>query len=121
MLDKVTISNLQIHGYHGVKDAEKALGQKFYIDLTCSVDRSNTAADTMANTVCYGELCQLVENVSSAETFNLIESLAERIAISVFNAHHLVKQVEITIRKPNAPISHHVDHVGVSIVRHRNA
>ena len=74
----------------------------------------------MASTVCYGELCQLAETVSSAETFNLIETLAERIATAIFETYSAVKAVQLTIRKPNAPVSHIVDHVGISISRTRD-
>ena len=121
MLDKIIVSNLRIHGYHGVKDAEKALGQKFYIDLICGIDRSGNDADTMEATVCYGELCSLVQSISQTQTFNLIESLGERVIAAILEAYDLVQEVEITIRKPNAPIAHHVDHVAVSIKRARHA
>ena len=120
MIDRIFVSNLRIHGFHGVKDAEKSLGQKFHIDIACDVERNGERNDTMTSTVCYGELCQLAEEVSSAQSFNLVETLAERIATAIFDTFATVKSVELTIRKPNAPVSHVVDHVGVSIKRLRN-
>lgn len=120
MTQKIIVSNLRIHGYHGVKDAEKSLGQKFHIDLVCDVDRSTDRRDDMDTTVCYGELCTLVEEVSSSETFNLIETLAERLAATIFERFNIVQRVELTIRKPSAPILHNVDYVAVSLVRTRS-
>lgn len=120
MIDQIFVNDLRIHGYHGVKDAEKSLGQKFHIDIVCDVERNGERTDSMASTVCYGELCQLAEDVSSAQTFNLIETLAERIATAIFDRFYTVQKAQLTIRKPNAPVSHIVDHVGVSITRSRN-
>lgn len=120
MHDQIIVSNLCIHGYHGVKEAEKSLGQKFYIDLACGIDRTGRGEDQMTTTVCYGELCDLVERVSSGQTFNLIESLAESLATSIFASFSMVQTVDLTIRKPNAPIRHNVDFVAVAIVRNRN-
>ena len=31
-MDKIILSNLGFYGYHGVLEAEKILGQKFFID-----------------------------------------------------------------------------------------
>lgn len=120
MIDRIFVKDLRIHGFHGVKDAEKSLGQKFHIDIICEVERNGERADAMSSTVCYGALCQLAEDISSAQTFNLIETLAERIATAIFERFAAVVQTQLTIRKPNAPVSHIVDHVGVSITRSRH-
>ena len=71
---KVIIRNLRIHGFHGVKQAEKALGQKFEVDLVCELNGKIGVHDQMDETVCYGEICDLVCAVSEADVFNLIET-----------------------------------------------
>jgi hypothetical protein len=45
------VTNLRIHGYHGVAKAEKSLGRKFYMDIDCHVARAAAADDTMDSTV----------------------------------------------------------------------
>lgn len=120
MTDRIFISNLRIHAYHGVKDAEKSLGQKFHIDLDCQVNRPVDGPDKMTQTVCYGELSDLVCKVSESETFNLIETLAERIAAATLGTFPMIQQVRIQIRKPSAPIAQMVDYAGVEITRSRN-
>ena len=45
------MTNLRIHGYHGVAKAEKSLGRKFYMDIDCHVARAAAADDTMDSTV----------------------------------------------------------------------
>lgn len=120
MTDRVFVSNLCIHGFHGVHKAENSLGQKFYIDLDCELAGPATGNDTMSEAVDYGALCDLVERLSGETVFNLIETFAERVALAVLDAQPLVERVTVTVRKPSAPIRHFVDHVGVVITRGRD-
>ncbi|MBK8199039.1 MAG: dihydroneopterin aldolase [Acidobacteria bacterium] len=120
MADRVFVSNLCLHGFHGVHTAEKNLGQKFYIDIDCELAAKATRTDLMRDAVDYGALCDLAEKLSAETVFNLIETFAERIAQAVLDTQPLVARVSITVRKPSAPIRHFVDHVGVSIVRSRD-
>lgn len=120
MLTEIRISNLRIHGFHGVKDAEKSLGQIFEVDLSCTILRKNPLSDRMDDTLCYGELCDLVCEVSTEAVFNLIETLAERIVDKIFERYDVAQGVEIEIRKPSAPLTHIVDHVGVALSRTRH-
>ena len=100
MTDRIFVSNLCLHGFHGVHKAEKSLGQE--------------------ETVHYGEVCDLAEDLSGKTVFNLIETFAERIADAILAKWDIVEEVTVTVRKPSAPIRHLVDHVGVSITRTRN-
>lgn len=120
MKTEIIIRNLRIHGYHGLKEAEKALGQIFEVDITCDLISGKPPRDLMDDTVCYGEICDLVVRVSEAEVFNLIETLAERIASAIFAQFQPVRRVRIEIRKPRAPIRHIVNHVGIAIERERH-
>ncbi|KCZ93945.1 dihydroneopterin aldolase [Hyphomonas johnsonii] len=120
MTDRIFVSNLSLHGHHGVMDAEKSLGQKFMVDMECSVIRPGNAADRISDTVHYGELCDLAAEVSASSVFNLIETFADTVAQAILDRFALVQEVTVTVRKPSAPISHVVDHVGVSVTRGRN-
>ena len=120
MTDRVFVSNLCLHGFHGVHNAEKDLGQKFYVDIDCRLAAKATRTDLMADAVDYGALCDLAERLSGETVFNLIETFAERIAQTVLETQPLVREVTVTVRKPSAPIRHFVDHVGVAITRGRD-
>jgi len=117
--DRVFVSNLCVHGFHGLLSAEKNLGQKFFIDINCELAGPATDTDKMANTVDYGALCDLVVKLSGEKVFNLLETFAERIAEAILSTQPLVKRVTITVRKPSAPIRYFLDHVGVSVSRGR--
>lgn len=120
MTDRVFVSNLCLHGYHGVHTAEKSLGQKFFIDIDCQLAEEATSTDRMEETVHYGEVCDLAEELSGNTVFNLIETFAERIASAILEKWPIIDKVTVTVRKPSAPIRHLVDHVGVAITRSRN-
>ena len=81
--ERVFVENLGIHGFHGLIDEEKRLGQKFYADIECLVARDEAPSDTMKDAVDYGKICDLAHNISASGPFNLIETLAERIGHGV--------------------------------------
>ena len=52
--DKLVLRGIMFHGYHGVKQEEKKLGQKFLIDVDAWMDlRTPGHTDNMADTVSY--------------------------------------------------------------------
>jgi dihydroneopterin aldolase len=119
--ESVFVTNLAIHGFHGVMPQEKTLGQKFFVDIDCKVRRDGAMRDSMEDAVDYGHLCDVAHEVSAGTSFNLIETLAERIAGTVLAGFPLVQSVRVRIRKPNAPIRHFIDTVGVEITLERDA
>jgi dihydroneopterin aldolase len=119
-MDKVFVTNLCIHGYHGVFVEEQRLGQKFFLDIQCDVDtRACTHEDNYNDAVCYGELCKIAQRISDSGPFKLIESLGDRIARDIISRYRGVSRVSVSIRKPAAPIPALLDFAGVEIVRTR--
>lgn len=120
MTDQVHVSNLCLHGFHGVHPEEKKLGQKFFVDIDCTVDIAPCAeADDYTKAVCYGALCDLAAEVSDSGQFNLVETLTVRIAEAVLERFPAVTSVTVRVRKPSAPLRVVFDHVGVSVTRQR--
>lgn len=55
--DKLIVRGLKIHGFHGVKPEEKALGQKFLIDVDAWMDlREAGKSDRLSDTISYTEI-----------------------------------------------------------------
>lgn len=121
MTVRVFVSNLIVHGHHGVAAAEKTLGQKFEVDIDCHIRRPDPTDDAMHSTVCYSALCDIAVALSNRSTFNLIETFGHRLIDEVFKQFAIVDRVRICIRKPSAPIRHSLDHVGIEIARVREA
>jgi dihydroneopterin aldolase len=118
-VDRVTLRGLSVRGRHGVFDHERRDGQTFVVDLALGLDTAPAAAgDDLDKTVHYGVLAEQVAAVVSGEPVNLIETLAQRIADTCL-AHERVREVEVTVHKPDAPITVPFDDVTVTITRRR--
>jgi len=98
---------------------EREDGQIFVIDLALGLDTAPAAAgDDLERTVHYGVLAEQVAAVVAGEPVNLIETLAQRIADTCLG-HDVVEEVEVTVHKPDAPITVPFDDVTVTITRRR--
>jgi dihydroneopterin aldolase len=117
--DRITLTGLRVQGHHGVFGFERENGQQFVVDVTAWLDLSAaSSADDLAQTVHYGELALEVTDAVATSPVDLIETVAERVA-NVVLAHEAVTVTEVTVHKPQAPISVPFGDVSVTIVRRR--
>lgn len=117
-MDYIIIDNLETFGYHGVFEEEAFLGQKFLVTAKLYLDtRKAGMTDDLKVSLDYGEVCQMIKKIVETERFMLIERLAEEIAAKLLMTFQLLREVEITVKKPWAPIHVSVDNVAVSIIR----
>ncbi|WP_225845479.1 dihydroneopterin aldolase [Streptomyces sp. HPF1205] len=118
-MDRVTLRGLRVRGHHGVFSHERENGQIFVVDLVLGLDTSAAAAsDDLERTVHYGVVAEEVAAIVSGEPVDLIETLAQRIADTCLG-HEAVEEVEVTVHKPDAPITVPFDDVTVTITRRR--
>ena len=83
-MDKLILKGIQFHGYHGVAEAERQLGQKYEIDLELMIDLSAAGeTDDLTRTIDYAEVVQLVIEIGTQRSFQLFEALAETIADAI--------------------------------------
>jgi dihydroneopterin aldolase len=117
MTDRITVTGLRVRGFHGVLPEERRDGQDFVVDAVLRIDtRGAAASDALADTVDYAELATRLAAVVAGEPYDLIETLASRLA-DVCLSHPLVFEVEVTVHKPSAPIALDVADVSVTVVR----
>ena len=117
--DRITLTGVRVRAHHGVYDFEREQGQEFVIDVSVAVDLSAAASgDDLGATVHYGELAEAVVAAVEHDPVDLIETVAERVA-AVALAYPAVDEVEVTVHKPEAPISVPFTDVAVTIVRGR--
>ena len=113
---KIRLINIQLTGYHGVGDYEKKIGQQFQIDIEAYVDvETAIITDNINATKDYSALYDKVVNIFSSKRYNLIESLAFKIASSL-TTDFCLKGCKVIIRKPNAPIDGILDTVEVEVI-----
>ncbi|MGV0326375.1 dihydroneopterin aldolase [Corynebacterium confusum] len=102
MADRIELTGLECYGYHGVFDHEKRDGQKFLVDITCWLSFSPN--DDLAETINYAELADLAAGIVEGEPYDLIETVAFRIADAAMETYEQLFAVEVTVHKPQAPI-----------------
>lgn len=116
-LDEIVLTGLTVFGRHGVYDHERADGQEFTVDVTLRMPLQPAAAsDDVRDTVHYGELAEKVAAIVAGEPVNLVETLAERIAVVALEDPR-VQSTTVTVHKPHAPIP--LTFADVSVTVHR--
>lgn len=119
--DQVTLRGISAVGHHGVYDFERAEGQRFVVDVVCSLDLSGAAAgDDLSQTVDYGALASAIVADIEGDPLNLIEALALRIANSCLR-HQRIDAVEVTVHKPQAPMPVEVADAAVTLTRSKQS
>jgi dihydroneopterin aldolase len=103
-LTKLTIKNLDIFAFHGVKEEENKLGGRFQIDVELSYDATEAAIqDNLSKALNYENLLYEINEICSNESFKLIETLTLEILKSIVENHPIVEKVTVKVRKYNIP------------------
>ncbi len=119
--DYIEIKNLEVYANHGVLAEEKKLGQKFYIDAKLYVDVLNAAAsDDVENSVNYAEVTEVIQKVFKSKSTNLIETAAQSLAGILLARFTKTDRIDMTVKKPSAPVDAHFDYMSVNITRSRH-
>ena len=119
-MDSIIIKGLKLFAYHGVNPEEKRDGQNFVLDIRCAATLSTAGnTDELNDTVSYAKIIKTVRRVFCAEKYDLIEKAAEVVAVGILGEYPAIAAVDITLKKPEAPISADFDYVAVEIHRER--
>ncbi|VFQ71726.1 unnamed protein product [Cuscuta campestris] len=118
--DKLVLRGLKFHGFHGVKAEERALGQKFVVDMDVWMDlRAAGKSDRLSDTLSYTDIYRIVKEVVEGSAHNLLESVAEHISSATLTRYAQVSAVRIQVGKPHVAVQGSLDYLGVEIVRYR--
>lgn len=119
-MDKILIRDLKIFAYHGVNPEEKRDGQNFVFDIDLSVNMTKACySDDVNDTVSYAKVVKTVRRAVTGEKYNLLEKTAQIAADAILEEYPEVFSVDITLKKPEAPIKADFGWVGVQISRKR--
>ena len=117
-MDTITIRKLEVFANHGVYPEENVLGQKFVITAVLHTDtRKAGMTDDLAYSVNYGEVSHFIQAFVTGHTWKLLESVAEQLAQALLLEYPLVRQVDLEIQKPWAPIGLPLETASVAITR----
>ncbi|HEX2985204.1 MAG TPA: dihydroneopterin aldolase [Caproiciproducens sp.] len=120
-MDKIIIKGLKVYAYHGVNPEEKRDGQTFFLDIALFLSlRRPGGTDRLEDTVNYSKVVKTVLRVMTEEKYDLIERAAERVAEQLLTEYQSVGQVEVLLKKPQAPVNAEFDYMAVQIIRQRS-
>ncbi|CAI0438906.1 unnamed protein product [Linum tenue] len=118
--DKLILRGLKFHGFHGVKQEERSLGQKFLIDVDAWMDlRAAGISDQLTDTISYTDIYRIVKEVVEGPPQNLLESVAQKIATKTLTNYPRISAVRVKVAKPHVAVHGPLDYLGVEILRRR--
>ncbi len=101
-MDKIFLQELKIETIIGIWEWERRIRQTVVVDLEMSADIARAAAtDDVADTLNYKNVAKRLQQFVGESSFQLVETLAERIAAIVRDEFD-VAWVKVTVHKPGA-------------------
>lgn len=117
-MDKIHIKNLEVFAKHGVFPEENVLGQKFVVSAVLYTStREAGRTDDLTKSIHYGEVSQFITEFMKQNTFQLLETAAERLAEELLLNTERLEKVRLEIKKPWAPVGLPLETVSVEIER----
>lgn len=116
--DLIELRGLRLTAVVGVLPEERDRPQPLELDLDVETDLSAAGrSDDLADTVDYGGLCALVEQVVVGAGPQLLERLAELVAEAVLGADARIRAVDVAVRKLRPPVPLDLATSGVRVRR----
>ena len=115
--DRIVLSGMEFHGYHGVFEEESRFGARFRVDVEMRVPLP--AEDDLARTVDYARVYAGVADEVTGRRFRVIEALASAIAERVLRCDARIETTTVRVHKPHAPLPGVVRDVTVEVIRRR--
>jgi dihydroneopterin aldolase len=119
-MERISVTGLELHAFHGVNRGEREHGQTFLLDLVLEADVSRACeSDDLGDTVNYARVVKTAAAAFTKEPCNLIERAAQLTARAVLGGFPAVEAVTVRVHKPDAPIKMTVDDITIEIHRRR--
>ncbi len=113
-MEKIIIKGLKLFAYHGVNPEEKVDGQNFILDITSELNADVAKeSDNIDDTVSYAKIIKTVRAVFTAESYDLIETAANKVAKEIMDTYPRIQKVTVLLMKPEAPIKADFEYVAV--------
>ena len=118
-MGKIYVEGIKIYAYHGCFKEETLIGTNFLVDVELDVDLTKAAeSDNLSDTVNYQTVFQVIKKEMEIPS-KLLENVAGRCLLSLFNEFLTIENITIKIAKLNPPLGGQIDAVAVKLTRHR--
>ena len=102
----IILNDMTFMACHGVLEEEKVTPQKFVVDVKIETDQVVTAAQTdrIEDALNYVDVYQFIRHLMMEQHFDLIETIAMKIATGLVEKHSNIISVDTKVTKVNPPI-----------------
>ncbi len=114
-MEYIELKGMKFHAFIGHFDEEKQIGNKFNVDLRIGIDYSKSAkTDKLKDATDYVEIYKVVKKEMQKKC-NLVENVAERIKLSIFQNFPEIKSLYLKITKLSPKIGGMIDEMSIII------
>jgi len=115
----IRLTNIRVFTNHGCLIEEAKIGSEYRVDLEIKADlRKSSETDELADTVDYVHLNRVVVE-EMAKRSKLLEHVAKRIVVRVFDELPMVSRILLEVSKINPPIGGDVQQVTIVMEEYR--
>lgn len=119
MADKILLTGIKFHGFHGLTRLERKIGVRYRVDVELSLDlTASMKSDRVGSTVDYRKVHDLIVEIGRGESYRLIETLAGKIAYGLLSRFP-IEEAKIRLLKETPVLDGIVEGVGVELTRCR--
>lgn len=114
-MDKITLKNLELYGYHGYYEEENRLGQRFRITLEALCDlRPAGQSGELEDSVNYVEIYDALSEVFHGKAYKLLEELSQDIAEACLRRFPIIRALTLEIMKPEIAVPVTCDYFSIT-------
>lgn len=115
----IRLTNIRVFTNHGCLIEEAKIGSDYRVDLEIKADlRKSAETDELADTVDYVHLNRIVVEEMAIRS-KLLEHVAKRIVVRVFDELPMVSRILLEVSKINPPIGGDVQQVTIVMEEYR--
>lgn len=115
----IRLKNIRVFTNHGCLVEEAKIGSDYRVDLEIKADlRTSAETDELADTVDYVHLNKIVKEEMAIRS-KLLEHVARRIIVRIFDELPMVSTILIEVSKINPPIGGDVEQVTIAMEEYR--
>lgn len=119
-MGRIKLRNIRTFSHHGCLAEETKIGSDYSVDIDIKADlRKACDSDDLADTVDYVLLNRIVKEEMAIPS-KLLETVAKRIVMRVFQESPMVSTIKISVSKINPPIGGDVEMVSVILQEFRS-
>jgi len=116
-MEKITIKDIKLIGYHGLYDHEKRDGVNLGFDVELFFENQiNNNDDNINETINYVEVIDIIKRINSSGSFDLLETLCNKILNEIMKLFSPLKVV-VRVRKFKLPVDADLSFVEIEMIK----